>query len=182
LEPFKAVSYMGGFYLPRLTKDGRTDLRFEYSILEPNYSIHPHSLYWTYDGGLMGDPLGPNASEVDLALGRWFDVQKDPCNLALDLFYTERPPGFDSHAQYPASVYGRSLTKEHSGGLAVDLIALPLSPLHHAIASARTRIAVEYVHAPNYDGRVDSVRVMLLISGALSTDWLKWTRSGSSKD
>jgi hypothetical protein len=174
-EPFKAVSYQGGFYLPRLTKDGRTDLRFEYTILEPNYSIHPQSLYWAYDGGLMGDPLGPNATEVDLAVGRWFGDQRNLRKLTLDTFYTERAPGFDSHAQYPVSIYGPNLAKERSGGLALDVMALPLSPLHDALASARMRIAVEYVHAANYDCAQNSVRLMLMLSVSLSMDRLKWT-------
>ncbi len=57
--PFLSVSYQGGFYLPRLTADGRTDLRFEYALLEPNDQQHSDSLYWTYNGWLMGDGLGP---------------------------------------------------------------------------------------------------------------------------
>ncbi|HLX36832.1 MAG TPA: capsule assembly Wzi family protein, partial [Candidatus Binataceae bacterium] len=66
LLPILSISYQGGFYLPRLTQDGRTDLRFEWTIIEPNYSTHSDSLYWSYDYRLMDDPLGPNASEIDL--------------------------------------------------------------------------------------------------------------------
>lgn len=174
--PFLATSYQGGIYLPRLTKDGRTDLRVEYAILEPNYSIHNTSLYWTYDDGLMGDAMGPNATEVDLALGRWMGAQKNPMKLTLDLFYTEQAPGYDGNIQYPNSIYGPSLTKERSGGFALDFDALPLTPvLREALAAAHARAAVEYVHALNYSRGVDSWRALVMLSGSLSMDQFKWT-------
>jgi hypothetical protein len=174
--PFLAISFQGGIYLPRLTKDGRTDLRFEYAILEPNYSIHDFSLYWTNDGGFMGDALGPNASEVDLALGRWMGAQKNPMKLTLDLFYTEQAPGFDTNQQYPTGIYGPSLTKERSGGFALDFNALPLTPvLREALATAHMRVALEYVHALNYGRGVNSWRALVMLSGSLSMDQFKWT-------
>jgi len=175
--PFLATSYQGGFYLPRLTKDGRTDLRFEYAILEPNYSLHAQSLYWTNDDGLMGDAMGPNASEVDLAMGRWMGGQKSPMKLTLDLFYTEQAPGFGSAgASYPTSIYGPYLTKERTGGFALDFNALPLTPvLREALAAAHARVATEYVHAPNYTRGVDSWRAIVMLSGSLSVDQFKWT-------
>jgi hypothetical protein len=174
--PFKAISYQGGFYLPRLTKDGRTDLRFEYAILEPNYSIHNTSLYWTNDDGLMGDPMGPNATEVDLAFGRWMGIPKSPMKLVLDLFYTEQAPGYDGNQPYPTSIYGPSLTKERSGGFALDFNALPLTPLlHEALASAHVRVATEYVHAPNYTRGINSWRALVMFSCALSMDQFRWT-------
>jgi hypothetical protein len=173
--PFLAVSYQGGFYLPRLTRDGRTDLRFEYAILEPNYSIHPTSLFWAYDGGLMGDPLGPNATEVDLAVGRWLGDQKNLEKLALDMFYTERAPGFGGGAHYPTTIYGLGLSKEHSGGMSFDLMALPHGAFHEALTAAHARVALEYVNAANYNQAHESVRLMLMLSGSLSMDRLKWT-------
>ena len=175
--PFLSVSYQGGFYLPRLTKDGQTDLRFEYAILEPNYSIHNTSLYWTYDDGFMGDAMGPNATEIDLALGRWMGVQKkNPMKLTLDLFYTEQAPGWGTNEPYPTSIYGPNLTKERSGGFALDFNALPLTPvLHEALAATHMRVALEYVHALNYDRGVDSWRALVMLSGSLSMDQFKWT-------
>jgi Capsule assembly protein Wzi len=173
--PFLAVSYQGGFYLPRLSKDGRTDLRFEYAILEPNYSIHPTSLYWTYDSGLMGDGTGPNATELDLALGHWVGIPKNPTELLLDMFYTERAPGFGTNGSYPTNLYGSNLTKERSGGFALDVSALPLKPLGRALAAAHTRFALEYVHAANYGSGHDSWRAVLMLSGSLSMNQLKWT-------
>src|SRR5208282_4069051 len=73
--PFKSVSYQGGFYLPRLTQDGLTDLRFEYALLESNYDQHGSGEYWVYQNQLMADPLGPNATQVNLMLGRWFNLK-----------------------------------------------------------------------------------------------------------
>lgn len=116
--PLLSVSYQGGFYLPRLTADGRTSLRFEYTILEPNYSVHDDSLYWvTSSNYMMGDPLGPNASRVDISLQRWFTL-KD--NAESTVFFTDRAPTYDTNEPYPAQFYGSSLTKEYSVGTTLD--------------------------------------------------------------
>ncbi len=171
--PFLAVSYQGGVYLPRLTEDGLTDLRFEYAILEPNYSVHGESLYWTYEGQMMGDPMGPNASEVDIDLGRWLDLRT---KVSADIFYTEQAPGFDTNAPYPAQFYPYPLGKEHSGGLALDLLRLPrpLPRLDNGLATIRARAAVEYVQDLNYHATTNSVRVLLMLSGAFTPGWSSW--------
>jgi len=176
--PFLAVSYQGGFYLPYLTSDGRTDLRFEYAILEPNYDTHSSPLYWTNNSYLMGDPLGPNASEIDLQLGRW--LRKD-LKLSGDLFLTDRAPTIGGNTPYPASIYGSNLTKERSGGVAFDVLSIPAEvsktipslsrvtiPLLGkasipALGSARARVSFEYVDHLNY-GNTASFRTMLSIS------------------
>ena len=162
--PFLAVSYQGGVYLPRLTADGLTTARFEYAILEPNYSTHSDSLYWTYDNQLMGDPLGPNASEIDLAIGRWLQRRY---LVDIDGFYTERAPKF--------GVVG--LHKERSGGLAVDLLRLPqrLPKLNGALGELRARAAVEYVHSINYAPNTSSLRFTFMLSGALTPALPSWT-------
>jgi hypothetical protein len=116
--PLLSVSYQGGFYLPRLSADGRTSLRFEYTILEPNYSVHDDSLYWvTSSNYMMGDPLGPNASRVDVSLQRWLTL-KDRAESTV--FFTDRAPTYDTNAPYPAEFYGSSLTKEYSVGMTLD--------------------------------------------------------------
>lgn len=137
--PFLSVSYQGGVYLPDLTADGRTTLRFEYTILEPNYSTHSDSLYWTYNGLLMGYPLGPDASRLDLAVGRWLD---DRDLLQGDLFYTERASG----PHIP------NWHKERSGGLAIDLWRLPgkLPGTRGILCDLHLRAAVEYVNNINF--------------------------------
>ncbi|HLW69890.1 MAG TPA: capsule assembly Wzi family protein [Candidatus Binataceae bacterium] len=175
--PFLAVSYQGGFYLPRLTADGLTDFRFEYALLEPNYSTHGDSLYWTYDGQLMGNALGPNATEVDLQIGRWFNVDKKLSNkISLDLFYTEQAPGYGSNYSYPARFYPYTLGKEHSGGLAIDLFHLP-APLGFGRGAASVlsgisgRAGVEYVSDLNYRANSHSVRLLLMLSSTLEPPW-----------
>jgi hypothetical protein len=173
--PFLAVSYQGGFYLPYVTTDGRTDLRFEYSILEPNYDAHADSLYWTYNSLLMGDALGPNASQIDLQLGRWVSNE---LKLSGDLFFTERAPTIGSNSPYPASTYGPNLTKERSVGFAFDGLQVPVEvgraipglatvpiPLFGRVAipalgSAHARVSFEYVDHMNY-GSTGSFRTML---------------------
>ena len=163
--PFLAVSYQGGVYIPRVTADGLTDARFEYAILEPNYSTHSDSLYWAYYSRLMGDPLGPDASEIDLSVSRWINYQY---KAGLDMFYTERAPDFQ--------VAG--LDKERSGGLAFDLFQMPTAMNIHnfsALESLRVRAAVEGVHDLNWQGDSTlSMRVLVVISGSLYPAWASW--------
>ena len=154
--PFLAVSYQGGVYVPRLTADGLTTARFEYAILEPNYSDHSDSLYWTYDGRTMGDPMGPNASKIDLAVGRWIGYRY---KLDLDTFYTERAP---------ARLAG--LHKERRGGVAVDILRLAerLQKLGGGLGELRARGAVEYVHSINFARDTNSLRFTFMFSGSLT--------------
>lgn len=163
LLPFLARSYQGGVYLPRLTADGLTTARFEYAILEPNYSSHSDSLYWTYDDRTMGYPLGPNASEVHLGLGRWIGYRY---KLDLDTFYTERAP---------ARLAG--LHKERSGGMAVDILRLAerLQRLGGGLGELRARGAVEYVHGINFARDTNSLRFTFMLSGSLTPALPSWT-------
>ncbi len=167
--PFLAVSYQGGFYLPRLTQDGLTDLRFEYSILEPNYSTHGDSLYAAYNGWLMGDALGPNASEIDLQVGRWFPGLN---KADMDIFCTERAPTLGSNSPYPSSIYGLALSKEHSGGIAFDFLRIPQTTRWSGdmLVDGRARIAVEYVDHMNFGGP-GNFRVLVMLSTGLNPAW-----------
>ncbi|MBE3602909.1 hypothetical protein IMX07_04645 [bacterium] len=172
--PFLAVSYQGGFYLPRLTRDGMTDLRFEYALLEPNYSTHGDSLYWTYESQLMGDAMGPNATEVDIQAGRWLDLRD---KLSADVFYTEQAPGYATAVAYPYEFYPYPLGKEHSGGVAFDFLRLPapMRKLDGGLATLRARGAVEYVRALNYQAGASSVRFLLMCSLSFTPGWTGWT-------
>ena len=167
--PFLAVSYQGGFYLPRLTDDGLTDLRFEYSILEPNYSVHGDPLYWTYDAMLMGDAMGPNATEVDLQAGRWLPGMT---KVSTDLFYTERAPSYAGNSPYPSKVYGAALTKEHSAGVAFNALRIPQLERwsHGALIDGRARLAFEYVDHVNY-GAAPSLRSLVVLSMGITPPW-----------
>jgi hypothetical protein len=171
--PFLAVSYQGGFYLPRVTKDGKTDFRFEYVILEPNDQVHSDSLYWSYNGMVMGNALGPNASEVNLALGRWIELHD---RVELGLYYIERAPLSYYTNSYAETVYGTNLTKEHGVGLDINLIRLD-SPIHGdgLLASVQAQIAAEYDDSFNYQQHNNGPRLMLSFTASLSSDFtLKW--------
>jgi hypothetical protein len=182
--PFRNVSYQGGFYLPRITEDGLTDCHFEYTITSGGYNIQQHnSLYSTYNGELTGDPMGPNASQVDLQFGRWVDLRY---KASLDLFYTEQAPSAyegnvrlfyaANSAFYP---YG-PLKHERSGGMAFDLQRLA-ERLRigdgHALVDGEARVAFEYVDRLNY-GEPSSFRTLVTVSVGLTPLWqsLRLTR------
>jgi Capsule assembly protein Wzi len=159
--PFLSVSYQGGVYIPRVTADGLTDARFEYAIIEPNYSRHDDSLYWANYGQLMADPLGPDSTEVDLSVGRWFNYRYKG---DVDVFYTERAPLFGVP----------DLDKEHGGGIAFDVLQIPnhmdIQNLSF-FGSLKVRTAFEYVHDINWERDTSSFRTMVMISGALWPAW-----------
>ena len=143
--PILSISYQGGYYLPRLTRDGRTDLLFEWTIIEPNYSTHSDSLYWSYSDRLMDDPLGPNASEIDFQIGRWLP---NLTKASGDLFFTDRAPKQAGNVFLPSRFYGPSSTMHHerSAGFAFDLLAIPQTKLlgDDFLAFGRARLALEY--------------------------------------
>ena len=97
---FQDIGYILGLYLPRITPDGRTDLRLEYtdnvnewapgSVL--NGMWYSHSIYisgMTYNGFILGDPMGPDARQGFLRMTRFV---KNDLKLGFDGGYTERGP------------------------------------------------------------------------------------------
>jgi hypothetical protein len=184
--PFLSVAYQGGFYLPRLTDDGLTDLRFEYTLLPGAYSVqNGNSLYFTYDNQLLGDPMGPNASEVDLEFGRWLKLRY---KATVDLFYTEEAPNLSEGSTrffFPANSiyypYG-PLTKEHSLGMSFDMFSLPIPPGKvsprlaelQGLIGGNIKVAVEYTDNLNYQPNAHSIRTMILLSGTLDNVLRGW--------
>jgi hypothetical protein len=178
--PFLSVSYQGGAYLPRLTEDGLTDLRFEWTINCGDYSIETgSSLYSTYDNQLYGSPIGPNATQVDLRFGRWLGGIRYKADV--DLFYTEQAPstyqgGVDFYYNYKANspFYPYSfLGKEHSEGIALDILRLAHSidiGRNSALLDGKSRVALEYVQRLNYGGP-NSVRALVFFSVGLTPLW-----------
>ncbi|MBF6558991.1 MAG: hypothetical protein IVW56_01780 [Candidatus Binataceae bacterium] len=154
--PFKSPSYTTGFYMPRLTADGLTDGRVEWTLTDRNYSIHNDSLYWTYDGRLMGDPIGPGGTRIDVAIARWFDLRY---KAGLDAFYETRQPAVGSPWRYT----------EHGSGLEIDLFSLPvrMRRMDDALADVTASSSVEYVRDVNYTDQ-SSVRTMLTVSIGLT--------------
>jgi len=167
--PFLAVSYQGGVYLPRLTADGLTDLRFEYAIIEPNYSVHDDELYWAYNGWQMSDPMGPNATQVDIQVGRWFPGLT---KASADLYYTERAPTWGTNTSYSPAIYGPVLTKERSGGVAFELLRLPQTTrwAGNTLLDGHVRVAFEYVDHMNYGGP-GAFRALVMLSTSLNPTW-----------
>jgi len=165
LLPFAAPSFQGGVYVPRLTADGLTTLRFEYKVLSPRLSFHSDSLYWTYEDRLMGDPLGSNATAYDVALGRWFEHRY---KVDFDVFYARRDP--------PTRAGG--VAREESAGFAFDLFGLPfdISSSGGLLSEVRARTAFEYVTNVNYS-TANSFRVGLLFSGAILPTEMTWSRN-----
>jgi hypothetical protein len=176
--PFLAVSYQGGVYLPRLTEDGLTDWRIEWVVNCGGYSVERgDSLYFTYDNQLLGHPIGPNATQVDMQFGRWLGGIRYKADL--DLFYTEQAPsvyegGLNSYYQAKSAFYPfSSLGKEHSEGVALDILRLADATeigSHRALLEGKTRIGLEYVQRLNY-GAPNSMRALVSLSVGLTPLW-----------
>ncbi|MDR3553130.1 MAG: capsule assembly Wzi family protein [Syntrophobacteraceae bacterium] len=92
------LAYVLGLYVPRITPDGRTDLRLEYAdnVNEggPGTKInglwYAHGQYisgMTYEGLILGDPMGPDARRAFVRATRY--VRND-LKVGLDGSYTQR--------------------------------------------------------------------------------------------
>ena len=171
--PFLSVSYQGGYYLPRLTKDGRTYLRFEWKILEPNYQTHSDALYWAYSDRLMDDPLGPNASEIDFQIGRWFsNLTKG----SWDLFFSDRAPKISGNTFVSGFGPPSTLHHERSAGLAFDLLTIPQNSRLRTdvLAFGRTHLALEYCEHMNF-APPGAFRAVASITIGIKPNWDGWS-------
>jgi hypothetical protein len=173
--PILSVSYQGGYYLPRLTEDGRTDFRFEWEINEPNHETHSDALYWAYSDRLMEDPLGPNASQIDFQVGHWFPNLTKGSG---DLFFTDRAPKVSGNTFVPAQYYGPPSTLHHerSVGMAFDLLTIPQNPRLRAdvLAFGRTHLALEYCEHMNF-GPPGTFRAVASITIGIKPNWDGWS-------
>jgi hypothetical protein len=173
--PILSISYQGGYYLPRLTRDGRTDFRFEWKINEPDYQNHSDALYWSYSDRLMDDPLGPNASQIDFQVGRWFsNLTKG----SWDLFFSDRAPKNPGNTFVEAQFYGPASTLHHerSVGMAFDLLTIPQNPQLRAdvLAFGRTHLALEYCDHMNF-GPPGAYRAVASITIGIKPNWDGWS-------
>jgi hypothetical protein len=69
-------SYLAGFFLPRLTDDGRNDLRFEY--FQGHQILYTNSTFpagYLYEGLPMGHFLGGAVQDYDLRYRHWFTAR-----------------------------------------------------------------------------------------------------------
>lgn len=54
-----------------MTADGLTTARLEFIDTSQRYGFHSDSLYWAYKDRLMNNPVGPNAFQLNVGVGRW---------------------------------------------------------------------------------------------------------------
>ena len=110
--------------------------------------------------------MGPNASEIDLQVGRWFPgLTKAERRLVLH----RARANFATNAPYPASIYGPVLTKERSGGIAFDFLRIPQTTrwTGDMLVDGRARVALEYVDHMNFGGP-GNFRVLVMLSTSLN--------------
>ncbi len=81
-------SYVAGFYIPRLTTDGRNDFRFEF--FQGNQILYTNGTFpegYIYKGLPIGHSQGGAAQDFFARYSHWFSPRN---SLALEYFYTLR--------------------------------------------------------------------------------------------
>ncbi len=93
-----------GFYIPRLTADGKDDLRFEF--FQGNQILYTGDFPAgaTYKGLPLGDSQGGATQDFFTRYSHWFGVRN---NLALEYFYTNRG--------MVGRVAGQAIERKHAG-------------------------------------------------------------------
>jgi len=70
------IGYRGGLYFPRLSRDGKWDLRTE--IVNTNtgwYSHSPYRVGWTYHSNIMGDAMGGDARKYYMGVQHYLTAK-----------------------------------------------------------------------------------------------------------
>lgn len=76
--PDNNVAWIAGVYFPLLTRDGSWDLRIETArTTDAWYTNDTYQNGWTYDGNIMGDPMGRSASKYYLGAKRYLNAYED---------------------------------------------------------------------------------------------------------
>ena len=124
---------------------------------------------------LMEGPLGPNASQIDFQLGRWFpNLTKASC----DIFFSDRAPKLSEDQSVPGKYYGppSTLSHERSVGMAFDVLTIP-----QTLNSALTRLfsagcisPSEYCGHMNY-GPSGAYRAVASVSIGIKPNWDGWS-------
>ena len=128
-------SYVAGFYIPRLTDDGRNDLRFEF--FQGNQILYTSGTFqegYIYKGMPVGHSQGGATQDFFLRGSHWFDVRN---NLALEYIYTNR----GMIGRMP----GQAIERKHAGRAFWSL------PLNETI-DARIGYGIERVSNENLVG------------------------------
>ena len=98
-------SYVAGFYLPRLTDDGRNDFRFEF--FQGNQILYTHGTFpngYIYKNMPIGHSQGGATQDFFSRYSHWFRARN---NLALEYIYTNR--GMADR------IPGQSIERKHAG-------------------------------------------------------------------
>lgn len=104
-------SYVAGFYIPRLTDDGRNDFRFEF--FQGNQILYTH---WVFPNGYIykdmpiGHSQGGATQDFFFRGSHWFSARS---NVALEYIYTNRG--------MVGRVPGQAVEKKHAGRIFWDL-------------------------------------------------------------
>jgi hypothetical protein len=104
-------SYVAGFFIPRLTTEGRDDFRFEF--FQGNQILYTSGTFpegFLYKGLPLGDSQGGATQDFYTRYSHWFDVRN---NLALEYFYTNR--GMIGRVQ------GQAVERKHAGRISWTL-------------------------------------------------------------
>jgi hypothetical protein len=114
--PSKAA-YIIGIYLPKLTKDGRTDLLLEYAHTHRSwYSHYIYETGYSYKGNILGHHMGGDATDVYFQIGRYLNKKT---RIDFEFDYEERGRNLDD----PMEIYqfGLNLQYDYSDDLRVYL-------------------------------------------------------------
>jgi hypothetical protein len=98
-------SYVAGFYIPRLTDDGRNDFRFEF--FQGNQILYTNGTFpegYLYRNLPIGHSQGGATQDFFFRYSHWFSVRN---NLALEYFYTNRG--------MVGRMPGQAIEKKHAG-------------------------------------------------------------------
>ncbi|MBT1070598.1 capsule assembly Wzi family protein [Pelotalea chapellei] len=110
-------SYLAGFYIPRLTADGRNDLRFEF--FQGNQILYTNGTFpegYLYKNLPIGHSQGGATQDFFTRYSHWFDTRN---NLALEYIYTTRGMvgrvRVNSSGQYDPNGVMQSVERKHAG-------------------------------------------------------------------
>ena len=116
---FRDQAFIAGIYIPKLTQDGRTDLRIEYgdNVSDQDTSFwYGHTQYisgYVYNGMLLGSPMGPDARDV---FARTTHYVREDIQLGLDFDFNYRGRNLGPVVEYNYQV-GADVTWEYSHSL-----------------------------------------------------------------
>lgn len=139
-------SYLAGFYIPRLTSDGRNDFRFEF--FQGNQILYTNSTFpegYLHKGMPIGHSQGGATQDFFSRYSHWFSTRN---NLALEYIYTNR--GMVSR------VPGQAIERKHAGRIFWEL------PLYGEI-NAQLLYGIEKISNLNLVDGVDRTNQIVTI-------------------